>query len=680
MSFSHDWRRSAVAAAVLLAAVAILSHGRSLWCGWIWDDDFYVWNNPTLRSPGGLFDIWFKPLSIPQYYPLVHTTYWLEYRLWGDWPAGYHAVNVLLHATSAVLLWLVLRRLAVPGAWLGAALFAVHPVGVETVAWVTERKNTLSLCLALLSLLTWLSFRDAESGSARWRAYGLSLGLFAASLLAKTVSVSLVGVLLVITWWQTGRITRRDLLLAAPYLAIGLPLALATVWLEKHHVGAADVDWGLSLTDRIVLAGRVICFYATKLAWPHPLSFFYDRWQVDAREALQWLFPAVVLSAATIAWAFQEKAGRGPLAAILLFAGCLFPALGFFDVYPFKFSFVADHFAYHAMPAFLAALAAATTLVGRRLGSQSVLIGAALVVCGALAIVSWQRTGVFRDQESVYLDTLAKTPSCGIAAGNLGVWYLDQGRVAEAIPMLERGATLARFTDERCRSLANIAEAMLRLDRTQEAAVRAQESLACRDTFRARALLLLAAVRTGDDVTAERVIAASPSADLGKPEMQLALGERALQSGDPTAAAEYFERCLPKTDRRSRNNARMEIGIAYLKAGNEPAGAAAFEQIEADPALAAKGAVNLGVAAAMRGDIAGAVTHFTRAIEIDPTSADAHGNLGRALLATGKPEEAVRQLEESRRRAGASFAFQTDLDMARRTIAERGTSSRREGP
>ncbi|NBX29129.1 tetratricopeptide repeat protein [bacterium] len=647
MSLSPDWRRSAVTTAVLLAAVAIFCHARALWCGWIWDDDFYVWNNPTLKLPGGLFDIWFKPLSIPQYYPLVHTTYWLEYRLWGDWPAGYHAVNVLLHATSAILLWLLLRRLAVPGAWLAAALFAVHPLGVESVAWVTERKNTLSLCLALVSLSAWLSFRDASAASSRWKWYGLSLALFAASLLAKTVSVSLVGVLLVITWWQTGRITRRDLLLALPYLAIGLPLALATVWLEKHHVGAADVDWGLSIADRIVLAGRVICFYATKLAWPHPLSFFYDRWQVDAREARQWLFPAVVLSAAAIAWALREKIGRGPLAAILLFAGCLFPALGFFDVYPFKFSFVADHFAYHAMPAFLAATAALLWTILPSAASLRLVIGTVLVA--VLAIVSWQRTGVFHDQESLYLDTLAKTPSCGIAAGNLGVWYLDQGRVAEAIPMLERGAKSAIFADERGRSLANIAEGMLRLDRPHDAARRAQESLTCRDTFRARALLLLAAVRTGDDETAERVIAESPATNLEKPEMQLALGERALQAGEPATAAEHFERCLPKTDRRSRNNALMEIGIAYLKAGNEPAGAAAFERIEADPALAAKAAVNLGVAAAMRGDIAGAVTHFTRAIEIDPLSGDGHANLGKALMQVDQLDRAKVHLDAARR-------------------------------
>ena len=609
MSNPYDQRRWNGTAAVLLAAVAILSHGRSLWCGWIWDDDFYVWNNPTLRSPGGLFDIWFKPLSIPQYYPLVHTTYWLEYRLWGDWPAGYHAVNVLLHATSAVLLWLVLRRLAVPGAWLGAALFAVHPVGVETVAWVTERKNTLSLCLALLSLLTWLSFRDAESGSARWRAYGLSLGLFAASLLAKTVSVSLVGVLLVITWWQTGRITRRDLLLAAPYLAIGLPLALATVWLEKHHVGAADVDWGLSLTDRIVLAGRVICFYATKLAWPHPLSFFYDRWQVDAREALQWLFPAVVLSAATIAWAFQEKAGRGPLAAILLFAGCLFPALGFFDVYPFKFSFVADHFAYHAMPAFLAALAAATTLVGRRLGSQSVLIGAALVVCGALAIVSWQRTGVYRNLETLCTDTLAKNPRCWAARNILAPYYTDLGRFADAdrvYTAIRGDADLPPWPHDLAMLRYNHARAVEGLGRPAEAERLYREAIALDANYpkpRSNLGKLLAdSGRMEESITAYRGLLDLRLNAVDRARGCMNLGTVLAETKAWPESENLFRESLALSPRSG--DAWEWLGIAVLRQGRVTEAIAAFERavaLAADPTAAARARANLAAAQSLSG-------------------------------------------------------------------------------
>ena len=646
---------------LLIVAATLVAHSRSVGNGFIWDDDFYVWNNPTLKTLGGIFDIWFRPLSIPQYYPLVHTTYWLEYRLWGDHPAGYHVVNVLLHAGNAVLLWFVLRRLDVPAAWLGALLFAVHPVGVESVAWVTERKNTLSLCLALGSLLAWLEFRN--EGTRPWRWYALSIALFAASLLAKTVTVSLVGVLLVLTWWKTGRITLRDLRLAAPYLAAGLPLAVATVWLEKHHVGAGNVDWGLSPFDRIVLAGRAVCFYASKLVWPHPLTFFYDRWQIDARQAWQWAFPAAVAAVLVGLVAVSGRIGRGPAAGAMLYCGLLFPALGFFDVYPFKFSFVADHFAYHAMPAFLAGMAAVAYAVSRQAG-VSLAIPAAGIISVFIAL-SWIRTGAFRDHETLYLDTLAKTPTCGIAAGNLGALYLEQGRLAEAIPMLERGELLAQFPDDRARSLANLAECFLRLDRPREARETAQASLAANGTYRGRWLLAQAAVRVGDQAVADQVIAALPAEDLSKPEIALALGERALQSGDKEAAARHFAAYIPESKSTFRNNALLEVGLAYLNAGDIDAASVAFDRIEDSPAQAAKAQVNLGVAEAMHGNLAAARGRFEQAVELDPTSADAHGNLGKVLLAAGEPARALRHFEASARLAGPNFAFRAEYDAAR---------------
>jgi tetratricopeptide (TPR) repeat protein len=647
---------------LLIALAAVLVYARTFFAGYIWDDDFYVWNNPTLKTLGGIFDIWFRPLSIPQYYPLVHTTYWLEYRLWGDHPAGYHVVNVLLHAGNAVLLWFVLRRLDVPAAWLGALLFAVHPVGVESVAWVTERKNTLSLCLALGSLLAWLRFQDDEPRGLH--SYAISVALFAASLLAKTVTVSLVGVLLVLTWWKTGRITLRDLRLVAPYLAVGLPLALATVWLEKHHVGAGNVDWGLSPFDRIVLAGRAVCFYASKLVWPHPLAFFYDRWQIDARQAWQWVYPLACLAVAAAAWRLQTRIGRGPLAIWLLFVGCLFPALGFFDVYPFKFSFVADHFAYHAMPAILAGMAAMIFAVAGRAGVSLAIPAAGII--SILVALSWIRTGAYRDQETLYLDTLAKTPSCGIAAGNLGAVYLEQGRLSEAIPALERGIALAQFPDDRARSLANLAEVFLRLDRPREAMQHAQASLAANGTYRGRWLLAQAAVRSRNRAVADRVIAGLLPEDLAKPEIQLALGERALQAGDKQEAVRYFDACLPPAKTPARNNALLEIGLAYLAAGDIAAASTTFVGIEASPPLAAKAQLNIGVAEAMRGNLAAARARFEQAVAIDPRSAEAHGNLGKALLAVGESARALEHLDMARRLAGPNFTFQAEYDAARR--------------
>jgi len=411
---------------------AVLVYTRTFAAGFIWDDDFYVWNNPTLKTLGGIYDIWFRPLSIPQYYPLVHTTYWLEYRLWGDHPAGYHVVNVLLHAANAVLLWLVLRRLDVPAAWLGALLFAVHPVGVESVAWVTERKNTLSLCLALASLLSWLEFNDERRSPWRW--YALSLALFAASLLAKTVTVSLVGVLLVLTWWKTGRITLRDLRLAAPYLAIGLPLAVATVWLEKHHVGGGSTEWHLVGAERLLVAGRTIWFYASKLVWPHPLIFFYPRWQLDPADLLQWAFPIAAAAVLGGLVAASGRIGRGPATAAMVYCGLLFPALGFFDVYPFRYSFIADHFQYHAAAAGLAALAALASRLAMQAAMSLVFFRfVGMVACGLLAGLTAGQVGIYHDLETLCHDTIRRNPSSWAARNILGSHLNDAGRSAEAV-------------------------------------------------------------------------------------------------------------------------------------------------------------------------------------------------------------------------------------------------------
>ena len=272
-----------LAAPLVIAALALIAHGRGICNGFIWDDDAYVTANETLRTVDGLRKIWLEPRATPQYYPLVHTTYWLEYRVWGLDPAGYHAVNVLLHAGTAVLLYRIFMQLGLPVPWLGAALFAVHPLAVESVSWVTERKNTLSLFLAAAAAAAWFRWRFAPGEERRRPIWlGLAVACFTLAMLAKTVAAMLVPMLVIAVWWKTGRIGLRDLGGVAPLVAIGLPLAGFTVWLEKHHVGADDVDWQLSPAGRLVLAGRAACFYAQKLVWPWPLAFFYDRWRIEA--------------------------------------------------------------------------------------------------------------------------------------------------------------------------------------------------------------------------------------------------------------------------------------------------------------------------------------------------------------------------------------------------------------
>ncbi len=250
-----------------LFLLTLLAYLPALGNGFVWDDDDYVTANPTLRSLAGLARIWLEPGAVPQYYPLTFTTLWLNYQIGGVAPFGYHLVNILLHATSAVLLWRVLRALSVPGALVAAALFAVHPVNVESVAWATERKNTLSGVLYLGSMLAYLRFagigsspRDATRGDTTWRArfategstatWALALVLFLLGLLSKTVVCTLPAALVLLLWWQRGRLVARDLAWLAPFFVLGAALALVTVRMESGHVGAFGRDWNLSLIDR----------------------------------------------------------------------------------------------------------------------------------------------------------------------------------------------------------------------------------------------------------------------------------------------------------------------------------------------------------------------------------------------------------------------------------------------
>lgn len=638
-------------AGLLLVLLAVAAHGRSAWSGFIWDDEQYVTENKTLRSLDGLRKIWFEPLSIPQYYPLVHTTFWLEYHLWGDRPAGYHVVNVALHAASSVLLWRVLLRLGLPGAWFAAALLAVHPVGVETVSWVTERKNTLSLLFALGSLRAWLEYRGfgaegTESVAGSNACYWLAVGLFVAALLSKTVAAMLVPMLGLIAWWKTGRFSLRSAMTLAPFVVVGMPLALFTVWLEKHHVGAVGSDFNFSPADRLLIAGRAACFYAAKLAWPHPLAFFYDRWTIDARQPWQWLFPLAVVATAAVAWWRRDRLGRGPLAAILIFLCGLFPALGFFDVYPFKFSFVADHFSYHAAPVFYAAAASAITAASLRRGLDPALPAA--VVISLLLPLTVARCGAFTDLETLWRDTLAKTPHCSAAANNLGVLYQLDDRLDEAVPLLEHAARTALFADARSQSRANLAMIFLRQGRPADALSLAAEAYSVSATTRSRVAYALACVRSGQLAQAERIVAAARPKDLDAPEMKLARGELALRQGDENAARTFFDEYVSQDDIKPRNKALLEAGIVWLEQGRTAEAEALFDRIEADAKLAAKARLNLGVAHAKAGDFQAAITAFREAVAGDPASAEAHGNLGRALMASGDRSAALQHLERSR--------------------------------
>jgi len=560
--------------ALVLVALVVLAYLPVLANGYIWDDESYVQNNLTLRSIQGLHDMWLVPGAIPQYYPLVHTTFWIEYHLWGLQAAGYHLVNVLLHALAAVLLWRVLAALEVPGAWLAALLFGLHPVHVESVAWITERKNVLSGVLYLGSALAFLrrDFPRPAAPSRRGRLYLLSLFLFPLALFSKTVTATLPAALLLVLWWKRGRVARRDVLEVLPYVAMGIALGLVTVWTERHIVGAEGKDWSLSLLDRTVVAGRAIWFYLGKLAWPHPLIFFYTRWRIPPI-GLQALYPVAFLLAAGALFLLRRRIGRGPLAALLFFAGTLFPALGFFDVYPMRFSFVADHFQYLASIGPLTLAAAGGARVGDRLRLQprtlAVLAAVPVLVLGGL---TWSRLPAYRGLESIWRDTVARNPDAWLAHYNLGNLLQARGDAAEAAAQYR--ATL-RTRPDYLDAANNLGVALRTLHRDAEAMESFRHALAIDPDYpRAHNNLGSMLADRGERAEAERHLRRALEVDPDYAQAHFNLGDLLRAEGRTTEAIQHYRRAVELAPGFAP--AHYRLGMALREAGRAAEARAQF--------------------------------------------------------------------------------------------------------
>jgi tetratricopeptide (TPR) repeat protein len=417
----------------LLFGLILIVYSPALHGGMLWDDDAYL-TKPVLESTDGLWNIWFQLGTTAQYYPVLYSAFWAEHQLWGNSMAGYHLLNVVLHAASAFLVVIIVRRLALPGAWLAGFLFALHPVYVESVAWISEQKNTLSTVFYLASLLMYLKFDPTRRRSQ----YFLALALFVLAVLSKTVTATLPAAILVILWWQRGRLSmKRDWMPLAPWLMAGVGMGILSAWMERRVVGAEGGKFALTLLERIMLAGRVIWFYLLKLIAPVNLMFIYPRWHVDSGVWWQYLFTIAVLAlGAGLLW--YSRRNRGPLAAFLFFVGTLVPVLGFLNVYPFLFSYVADHFQYVASLGVLVPAAAGLTIAVRRTGPW---LPRALVAL--LCVLTWMQSGAYSDAETLYRQTVERNPEGWMAHNNLGgVLMRMPGRSAEAIAQFQEALRL----------------------------------------------------------------------------------------------------------------------------------------------------------------------------------------------------------------------------------------------
>ena len=603
-------RRWFVLGAVLLVVLTTLVYIPALRAGFIWDDDDHLTNNPAMLSVGGLRQIW-SSLAVSRYYPLTLMSFWIEHRLWGLRPLPYHAVNIALHAVNALLLWALLRRLRIPGSWLAVAVWAVHPVNVETVAWITELKNTQSEFFFLSAVLLFLRFEDRFQP----RDYVLALACGMAAMLSKPSTVILPLVMLLCAWWQSRRWTRNDCWRVMPLVAFGVGMSLLTVVEQRHLIVKEGApEWTLSAAQRLVLAGRAVWFYAGKLLWPANICFLYPRWELRVDSVVAWLpLIGLALAAGTLwhfrrtNWACAATFGLGCFVAALL------PVLGFLDIYFFQFSYVADHFQYLAGPGLIALVVGAGVTVCRRAGrlgrAGGVLSG--VIVLLMLAASTWTQAHVYRDMETLWRDTLATNPDAWMAHNNLGIMLLDRGRTKEAVAHFEQALRIKP------------------------------------DYADAHYSLALAFIRSGKVTDAieqyDRVLEINPN----RADAHCDLGLALQQAGRSKEAIDHYQAALRIEPHYAEPH--YDWGMALWQSGRFDEAAAQYEQaLRIEPDFAeAHGA--LGAAFQRAGRLAEAVQHYEQALRIKPDYAEAHNNLGNVLVRLGDRAEAIKQYEEALR-------------------------------
>ena len=681
LSWQQMWLLS-----LLLIGLVFVAYARVFNAGFIWDDESHLTQNPCVVGPLGLKEVWTTTRAV--YYPLVLTTFWALHKVVGLTPWPYHLVNVLLHAGSAVLLWQVLRQLNVRGAWFGAALWALHPVMVQSVAWITELKNTQSCLFYLLSIFCFLKWSHASrivqvsqehdaanqpeavsidsqqrTGDRSLMFFVLSLCFFLLATLSKPSVVMLPVVLALCVWWQTGRIRGRNVSALVPFIVISAVASVWTIFEQKFHAGAIGAEWAQSWPERLIIAGRAIWFYLAKLVWPDSLVFIYPRWDINSSQLSAYLPLFAGFAALFALWWFRRKWSRAVFFAAAYYIVSLFPVLGFFDVFFFRYSFVSDHFQYLASMGPLALLGAGIVTAVGRFGvrtsglvsetearqfsskiavvrSKSFLLPAtAGIFLFLLGFLTWRQTGVYHDLITLYTATLRKNPSCWMAYYNLGIALSAQGKTDEAIAHYQQAIELR----------PGYAEAHYNLGR-----------------------LLAQKGQLNDAVTHyERALEINPA----DAEARNNLGVTLFGIGRVDEAIVHYEEALKI--RPDYAEASCNLANALLSKGDLDGAVARYSTCLALSPNQAEAQYNLASALLRMGRTDEAIAHYQKVLELQADNADAYANLGSAFLAKGHVREGIAAYRNAIRISPENVPAQSNLAWL---LATSSDSSVRNGP
>lgn len=636
-----------IAPGLLLVVVTVAAYWPALSGGFIWDDDAHLTANPCIVGPLGFREIWTSSSAV--YYPLVLTSFWIQHAIWGMAPFYYHLFNVLMHAMAAVLLWRVLLVLEVPGAWLGAALWALHPVQVESVAWITELKNTQSGVFYLLAVLFFMKWRSASGRTARAgidRNFALVIFFALLAILSKTSTVMLPVVLVLCWWWKEPRWRWRDSIWLVPFFLVSAGAGAWTIWEQKFHSGAHGEEWALGGLDRLAIAGKAVWFYLGKLLWPHPLIFIYPRWEPALPPAVSLLPSLAVVVVLLVLW-MGCRAGwaRPAFFAFSYFLVSLFPVMGWFNVYFFRYSFVGDHLQYLAAMGPLALAGAGLWHGLERIGEHrhAIRVSISALLLAVLAALSWSHARVFHSKEILWRDTLAKNPEAWIAHTNLGKLLAIEGRSDEGMEHARRALELKPDLAE---AHYNIGKELAQRGQLDAALERYKLALQARpDYAEAHNGIGLVLISRGQlDAALERF----KQAVQAKPDFNEALGNLAATlaaQGRWSEAIQLLEQALEMSPDYAEGH--NNLGVALGALGRWDEAMARYEralQLKPDYADAHHG---LGLALANRGKWTEAIGHYTQALRLNPPYARAHSALANALAAVGRANEAAQHYEEA---------------------------------
>jgi len=591
-------RARALIFAVVLAAVTIFAYRPAWHGGFLWDDDAYIINNELLTAPDGWQRIWFSLDSPSQYFPFTYSTFRIERALWGLNTTGYHWVNLLLHIGNALLVWAVLARLRVPGSWLAAAIFALHPVQVESVAWITERKNVLMAFFFLLTLLGWIAFVD-ERTRRRWIFYCLALIFYVLALSAKATACTLPAALFLILWLQNKPITMRRLIQIVPFVILGIGMGLLAVWWERYHQGTnRAVFTFLGPIERILVASRAVWFYLSKIFWPSNLTFIYPRWNISPADLLDYVWLLAGIAACVVIYFLRRYFQRSVEVAAAFFVATLSPVLGFIMLFTFRYAFVADHYQYLACIGPIAlASAGIVSLSGKFAQYRVVTVSVALLLVASLGALTWRQAATYTDIETLWRTTLARNPECWMAHTNLGIVLLQKGKIDDGIAHYR---SALQMQPDSWDAEYNLGTALLGKGQVDEAILHCERAVGMRPT---------------------------------DPDSQVSLGDALFQKGRIDEAIAHYQKAIMLHP--DHFLARYSLGHALLEKGELDSAIQVCRSALLLRPSDADCQTTLAIALEEKGNPAEAIQHYKKALELAPESIATLTNLA-WLMATSQ--------------------------------------------